>query len=146
MPGRERPVSALQLMVQTPGDLFVYWEVSREYLELARLSLQDASAQMVLLLCREAPGLTETAALVWLDDDPLNGSYYFTGQQPWKTYFAELALSYKGALFTLLRSNKVVTPPLAISNGEARPSAPVQWQAEPPKLPFAYSPEERRGA
>jgi hypothetical protein len=145
MPGRERAPSALQLMVQTPGDLFVYWEITKEYLELARHELQGTFAQMLLLLYREEPGQTETAALVRLYAEPLNGSYYFTRQRPWKTYYAELALESKGTVFTLLRSNRVVTPPVTPGSWEARPAVPAQWQDVPPKLPFAYSPEEERG-
>lgn len=145
MPDRGRPVSVLQLMVQTPGDLFTYWEVSQVYLELARHGLQGTFAQMVLLLYREEPGQTEIAARVRLDAEALKGSYYFTRQRPWKTYYAELALEYKGNLFTLLRSNRVVTPPVAPGSGEERPAVPAQWQDVHPKLPFAYSPEEERG-
>ncbi|MBT9172086.1 MAG: hypothetical protein DDT21_00467 [Syntrophomonadaceae bacterium] len=145
MPGHKRLVSALQLMVQTPGDLFVYWEVSREFLKIARIGLRDSSAQMVLLLYREESGQTEQAALVPLDQDLFYGSHYFSRQKPWKTYYAELSLSYKGAFFTLLRSNRVLTPPVELGSGEEKPSVPVQWQDVTPKLPFAYSPEEERG-
>jgi hypothetical protein len=145
MPGHKRLVSSLQLMVQTPGDLFVYWEVSREFLKMARIGLQDSSVQMVLLLYREESGQAVQAALVPLDNDLLYGSHYFSRQRPWKTYYAELSLSYQGAFFTLLRSNRVVTPPVALGSGEERPSVPFQLQDVPPMLPFAYSPEEERG-
>lgn len=143
MPEQQRPFSTLQLMVQTPTDLFVYWEVSREFLALARTALPEAASGIALLLYRQESEQSDETALVWLDDGQLAGSYYFNRQQPWKIYYAELALSCPGGFFTLLRSNLVVTPPAAKEGGE-RPPVHLPWQAVPIKLPFAYSPSEER--
>lgn len=143
MSGRKRLVSVLQLMVQTPYDLFVFWEVSREYLALVRAEIEKTTAEMVLRLCREEYGQSAEAAFVCLGDDVLSGARYFSGQMPRRTYYAELMISFRGGYFTLLRSNRVMTPP-AVQGMEENPSVTVPWQITPPKLPFAYSPEEER--
>lgn len=142
MPGGKRPVSVLQLMVQTPCDLFVFWEISREYLALARAEIEGTTAEMVLRLCREEFGQSAEAGAICLGDDALSGSRYFGRQMPRRTYYAELVISFRGGYFTLLRSNRVMTPPSG-QETEKSPSVTVQWPAVPPKLPFAYSPEEK---
>jgi hypothetical protein len=140
---REKTVSALQMMVQTPTDLFVYWQVSREYLALAKTALPESASEIALILYRQEAEQSVETALVWLEDGQLDGTYYFGRQQPWKTYFAELALNCPEGFFTLLRSNMVVTPPVVKERGE-RPPLQLPWQTVPLKLPFAYSPSEER--
>jgi hypothetical protein len=140
--------SVLQLMVQTPYTLFAYWDLTNEYLDLARSSLSGVTPELSLRLVRMNHTSTEAVANHTMPDSALRGNYYFTQQRPHSAYFAELGFSSHTGFFTLLRSNQINTPPDGkpthhVESGSAYDGAHSTFPEEvPAALPFVYSPEE----
>lgn len=133
----------LHLMVQTPTALFVYWEMTEVYLDLARSALQGVLPGIWIYLLRVGEKGVETVASQFIPDLPVRGSFYFTGQKPYSKCFAELTLAYRDSFFTLLRSGTILLPP--DSKAEQKLDAAVTWpELITSALPFAYSPTENQ--
>lgn len=135
--------SILHLMVQTPTSLFVYWELTQEFLDLAQSALQETFAGIWLRLVREGKSGPEAVESRYVTELLANGSLYFTDQSPYSTYFAELAVAYHGGFFTLLRSAAALLPPdgRVEEKKEITITSPI---VIPPSLPFTYSPTEQQ--
>ena len=133
--------SCLHLMVQTPTSLFVYWELTEEYLGMARSALQSEFSGISLCLMREGESGSEAVENRFISELLTKGSLYFTGQKPYTTYFTELAVAYHGSFFTLLRSSSVLLPPDG-SVVEKTSTKIASQPITPPSLPFAYSPTD----
>ncbi|MHB1255553.1 MAG: DUF4912 domain-containing protein [Dethiobacteraceae bacterium] len=135
--------SSLHLMVQTPTSLFVYWEITEEYLDLARSALQEVFTGIWLRLMREGESGHEVVESRYVSEHLTSGSLYFSSKRSYSTYFAELAVAYHGSFFTLLRSVSALLPPDGrveekLSNVITSPLI------IPPALPFAYSPTNQQ--
>jgi hypothetical protein len=138
--GRKARENLLHIMVQTPQDIFVYWEIQPDYLEMARLLLQGAQPGMVLRVFRESKGRTDETASIHLYPGNYSNSMYFHNQNPYATYYAELAFLCNDGYFTLLRSNRVISPPQVPIAGKWFPV--TEFREVLPMIPFAYSPAE----
>lgn len=133
--------STLHLMTQTPTSLFVYWELTADFLDLAKNSLDDLSPGLCLRLLREEQNGPEIVEELIFADTDVKGRMYFSVLRSYSAYFAELGLSCQSGFFTLLRSTRTLLPP----------EQPVHYRVDsnnirpvsiPPSLPFAYSPAE----
>jgi hypothetical protein len=140
--GRKTRENLLQIMVQTPQDIFVYWDIQPDYLEMARLLLQGTQSGMVLRVFRESKGRTDETASIHLYAGSYSNSIYFHNQNPYTTYYAELAFLYNDGYFTLLRSNRVISPPQVPIEGKGLTVTELQKVKVLPMIPFAYSPAE----
>lgn len=131
--------SSLHLMVQTPTSLFVYWEITEEFLALVKSALQEEITGVWLRLLKEGEDSPEVVENRIILEQITNGSLYFTGKKPYSTYFAELAAACHAGLFTLIRSVSVLLPPDSRVEERAE-GLIISPLAIPPSLPFAYSP------
>ena len=132
--------NVVHLMVQSPEDLFVYWDLCPEFLQMATSQLQDVrSGLCIRLICVETTGPITEKVLVFPDGEFI-GSAYFYGQRPYAVYYAEAGLFYQDGFFTLLRSANILTPPDKRPSGLHSPDA--KGMRLPSVLPFAYSPVE----
>lgn len=135
----------LVLMVQAPGDIFAYWEISPDFIEMAVQELQGVTPELYLRLYREAAAHAPGLPCHVFPRDLYRGSAYFHGLVPYHAYCAELGLSYGGGFFTLLRSDPAMTPP-AKPVPTHKPSQTKASHLIPPLPGFAYSPADiRRG-
>ncbi|MFW0861486.1 MAG: DUF4912 domain-containing protein [Dethiobacter sp.] len=135
--------SVLHLMVQTPTSLFVYWEITQEFLDLARSALQEEFTGIWLLLMKEGASGPEAVESRFISLHLANGSLYFTGKKPYSVYFAELAVAFHGGFFTLLRSDSALLPPDGRVEEKVE-SVITSPSVTPPALPFAYSPTNQQ--
>ncbi|EEG78557.1 DUF4912 domain-containing protein [Dethiobacter alkaliphilus] len=146
--------NAMHLMVQTPYTLFAYWDVTPEYLELAKSSLPGEHFGLQIRLVRETAEGAEIADTLSIPSQEIKGRTYFSRQNPYNAYYAELGLSYQGGFFTLLRSAPVITPPAGKATKHLMPKSTTEShrkdtsgsQLVPDSLPFAYSPAENKGS
>jgi hypothetical protein len=126
-------------MVQTSTSLFVYWEITQEFLDLARAALHEEFTGLWLRLMREGENGSEEVESRFITTHLTNGSHYFTGKKPYSVYFMELAVAYHGSFFTLLRSVSAFLPPAGRVEEKIN-SITTSPGITPPALPFAYSP------
>lgn len=131
----------VHLMVQTPYSLFVYWDISGDYLEMARESLQGVEPGLRIRLLQDAGTGDVPVEDVAVPETMLLGSWYFNGQRPCAVYTAELGFIYHGGFFTLLRTERILTPPSA--GVEEKQQARTALKEALPILPFTYSPSEK---
>jgi hypothetical protein len=132
--------NVVNLMVQSPENLFVYWDMCPAFLEMATSQLQDVRPGLYIRLIRvesTGPAIDEVLEVA---DGEFVGSAYFYGQRPYAVYYAEAGLSYQDGFFTLLRSTTVLTPPDMRPTGMHSPD--YEGMRLPTVLPFAYSPVE----
>ncbi|MDW7650238.1 MAG: DUF4912 domain-containing protein [Bacillota bacterium] len=130
--------NTLHLMVQDPNTLFVYWHISADYLQMATKELQSIHPGLHLRLVEEEYRGSSVSASYQFPQRQYHGSAYFHGQRPFRTYHAELGLTYHGGFFAVLRSETALTPPAG------RPGHQPDKDTElPALLPFAYSPPEQ---
>jgi hypothetical protein len=129
--------------VQSPFSLFLYWQLTSDYLDMACTSLENVKPGLNLRLISEndhSPELTERRLLT---GHVRQGSLYFTQLRPHTAYLAELGLSYHGGFFTLLRSTRTFTPPAG--KVESAILSETNVKSLPQNLPFVYSPLEKKG-
>jgi hypothetical protein len=118
--------NVLRLMVQDPGAVFAYWELSPGH--------RQAAGEKTLVLCLYKNHFLERKVSL----PPLTDNWYFRDVEPGSGYYCELGFEGAGGtFFPLLRSNHVDTPFL-VPPEEDRPVPP---EAEPEAVP-AGPPEE----
>lgn len=139
--------NVLHSMVQTPFSLFVYWDITQEYLALAKNSLLDVQSGLQLRIVRETPKGMETDFSHSITEREHKGSAYFYQLSPYCVYFAELGFFYHGGFFTLLRSLRTLTPPVEKVTSRLLSKCSLENKAKmnvvTKALPFAYSPVEK---
>lgn len=135
--------SRLHLMVQTPTSLFAYWDITQEFLDLARTALDEEFTGIWFFLIKEGKSGPEAVESRYIAEHLTDGSFYFTDKKPYSTYFAELAVACHGGFFTLLRSASALLPPDGTVE-EKTDSIIASPAIIPPALPFAYSPTNQQ--
>ncbi|UNC93426.1 DUF4912 domain-containing protein [Candidatus Contubernalis alkaliaceticus] len=107
--------NVIEVLVQSPDCIYAYWELSREYKDMATRHFKTAWSHLSLSLrlyqvtCMPFDGRNECRYTEYTIESHCS-SFYFSQTKAGKAYVVDLGVTNQGKFLSLLRSKTIMTP------------------------------------